>query len=349
MTVQSDIGAPRRARAVWFQGPRDVAVGEVPLPEPAEGDVVVRSLASGISSGTELLAYRGQLDPSLATDERLAGHEGTFTYPFRYGYSVVGLVEETRSALPAGTLVFAFHPHQDRFVLPASDLVVLGPGTDVRTAVLLPLVETALQISLDAGEVRHEPVVVLGLGAVGLLTALLLQRQGAAVTAVEPLAWRREVANRLGIAVAESTTAPELTAWMADRGERGDPGAVPLVVEVSGNPAALAGALDLLAHEGTALVASWYGTKAVSLPLGGAFHRRRLVVRSTQVSTIPVALSGRWTVPRRRRVAAELLDELHDELLTIATHEFAFADAAAAYAALDAATDGFLHVALRYP
>jgi 2-desacetyl-2-hydroxyethyl bacteriochlorophyllide A dehydrogenase len=345
VTVQSKLGATRVARAVWFRGPRDASVGEVALREPTEDDVVVRSVTSGISTGTELLAYRGELDPSLATDERLAGLEGTFTYPFRYGYSTVGTVEETASELPVGALVFAFHPHQDRFVVPVRDLIVLRPGTDPRLAVLLPLLETALQISLDAGEVRHEPVVVLGLGPVGILPALLLQRGGADVLAVEPLAWRREIATSLGLGVSPSTVASEFATWFADRT---DGKGVPLTVEVSGNPAALADALDVLTHEGTVLVASWYGTKPVSLPLGGAFHRRRLSLRSTQVSTIPASMSGRWAVPRRRRVAAELLAELQGELRAVATHEFAFGDAAAAYAALDARVPGLLHATLRY-
>ena len=190
------------ARAVWFRAPHDVAVGEVALGEPAEGDVVVRSVTSGISTGTELLAYRGELDPSLAADERLVGLEGTFKYPFRYGYSTVGIIESSAADLPVGRLAFAFHPHQDRFVVPARDLIVLPADAEPRLAVLLPLVETALQISLDAGDVRHEPVVVLGLGPVGLLTALLLQQGGADVLTVDPVAWRRDVAARLGLTAA---------------------------------------------------------------------------------------------------------------------------------------------------
>lgn len=335
----------RVARAVWFRSPRDVAIGDVTLGEPAEGDVLVRTVTSGISTGTELLAYRGELDPSLATDERLPALQDTFTYPFRYGYSTVGVVEETASDLPVGTLVFVFHPHQDRFVVAAQDVIVLEAATDPRLAVLLPLVETALQISLDAGDVRHEPVVVFGLGPVGLLTALLLQHRGADVLAVEPVAWRREIATGLGLTVAEATVGTELGTWVTDRT---DGEGVPLVVEVSGNPAALAAGLDILAHEGTALVASWYGTKPVSLPLGGAFHRRRLALRSTQVSTIPASMSGRWSVRRRRRVALELLSELQGQLHALATHEFAFADAAVAYAALDAREPGLLHARLRY-
>jgi threonine dehydrogenase-like Zn-dependent dehydrogenase len=117
-------------------------------------------------------------------------------------------------------------------------------------------------------------------------------------------------------------------------------------VDATGHPPALARALELLRHEGEALVCSWYGTKDVSLPLGREFHRRRLQIRSTQVSTIPAQLARTWDVQRRRRVAATLLSELPLKLLT--THDVAFDQAAEAYAALDRGDAGLMHVALRY-
>jgi threonine dehydrogenase-like Zn-dependent dehydrogenase len=204
-------------------------------------------------------------------------------------------------------------------------------------ATLFPLVETGLQVSLDAGPVAHETVVVLGLGPVGLITALLLRRAGAAVHAADPVTERRELAGSLGLAAVAPEELPDLL----------PAGGVPLVVELSGAPDALAGALPLLAHEGTALVASWYGEQPVTLPLGGAFHRRRLTIRSTQVSTVPAALSARWDPPRRRRVAAALLGEL--PLAAVATTEVPFDDAAHAYELLDRRAPGVLHVALHHP
>ena len=328
-----------RARALWFRGPRAVEIGEVDLPAPGPEDVLVRSLWSGISGGTELLAYRGQIDPSLVLDEALGGLTGSFTYPFRYGYCCVGRVEPASPSLPEGTLVVGLHSHQDCFVAPVADVVVLGDEPP-RLATLLPLVETSLQISLDAGPVAGEVVAVTGLGAVGLLTSLLLQRGGAQVLGCDPSPWRRELAASLGLTAVDPERLPgEVAAASGDRG-------VPLLVEVSGNPDALGRGLDLLAHEGTALVASWYGTKPASLSLGGAFHRRRLVLRSTQVSTIPAALAGEWTVQRRRAVARSLLGTL--PLDRLATHEFAFVDAADAFAALDRGEEGLLHAALRY-
>jgi 2-desacetyl-2-hydroxyethyl bacteriochlorophyllide A dehydrogenase len=328
------------ARALQFTAPYQVALVSVPLRGPDSGEVLVRTLFSGISGGTELLAYRGELDPELPRDEVLGALGGTFRHPFSYGYSCVGRVEQSRGAVPAGTLVFAFHPHQDRFVVAERDVVVLDGGAHPRTATLFPLVETALQLSLDAGQVQHEPVVVAGLGGVGLLTALLLQRAGALVIGSEPEPWRRSVAASLGVAAVAPSDLPARVE--RETGGRG----VPLLVEVSGSPEVLGGLLALLAHEGTALVGSWYGSRSVTLPLGGAFHRRRLTIRSSQVSTVPSWLSDRWDVARRRAAARDLLAQL--PLAGLATTEFPFPDAAAAYQALHRGRPGLLHAALRY-
>lgn len=319
-----------RAHRLLFLAPRRVEVAEVELPEPGPGEVVVQTSFSGISTGTELLAYRGLLDPDLPVDERIGALGGTFRYPFPYGYSCVGQLAQS------GALVFAFHPHQDRFVVTEDDVVPLPAGTDPRLATLLPYVETGLQLSLDAGSVARETVAVVGLGVVGTITALLLQRAGATVVGSDPSEARRRAAGSLGI---PAVGPEELRSHLP-------PGGVPLLLELSGSPTSLAGALDLLAHEGRALVGSWYGKQPVELPLGGAFHRRRLTIRSSQVSTIPAALSGRWDVARRRRESVALLGEL--PLAALATTEFAFGDAAAAYAALDAGAPGVLHVALSY-
>jgi 2-desacetyl-2-hydroxyethyl bacteriochlorophyllide A dehydrogenase len=326
------------AQAVWFVGPRSVEIRPAELPVPVAGQVLVRALFSGISPGTELLAYRGEIDPSLALDDTLPALSGRFSYPFRYGYSAVGRVEGGEG-FAEGALVFAFHPHQDRFVVDAGDVLDIE-GTEPRIATLFPLVETALQVSLEAEATPGMFVVVAGLGVVGLLTALLLQRAGARVVGSEPLGWRRDVAASVGI----ETVAPlDLGEYV---GGVSDGAGVPLVVEASGNPTALADGLRVLAHEGTALVVSWYGTKSVPLPLGAEFHRRRLTIRSTQVSSIPARLAGEWSRDRRRRVARELMADL--PLPVLATHEFPFAEADAAYGHVDHAHPGLLHAALCY-
>jgi 2-desacetyl-2-hydroxyethyl bacteriochlorophyllide A dehydrogenase len=328
-----------KARAVHFVAPRRVELREVELPEPSEGRILVATEWSGISSGTELLAYRGEVDPDLPLDETLGALAGTFAYPFRYGYSAVGRVVGPAAPFREGQRVFAFHPHQDRFVVDAREAVAVD-DLDPRAATLYPMVETALQVCLDAGPRLGETAAVLGLGAVGVLVAALLGRTGAVVLGSEPEPARRAAATAFGVrAVAPDELAAAVAAATGGRG-------ADLVVEASGNPAALASALGLLAHEGTAVVCSWYGTKPVPLPLGAAFHRRRLALRSTQVSTLPAALSSRWDRGRRAELAWRLAREL--PLAVLATHGFPFEQAAEAYARADRMDDGLIHAALRY-
>jgi threonine dehydrogenase-like Zn-dependent dehydrogenase len=313
------------ARVLYHTGPRRVEIREQPSPRPAAGEVMVRTLYSGISGGTERLVYRGEVPAELALDDTIGALGGTFSYPFAYGYACVGQVAES------GQVVFAFHPHQDVFAARADDLIQL-PAMDPASATLLPLVETALQVTLDAGSGYRDRVIVLGAGVLGLLTALLLQRSGWRPLMAEPQAWRRDLASGLGVAA----TAPEELAE-----ER-----VPLVIDASGNPDAPALALNMLAHEGVLLIASWFGVRPVTLPLGGAFHRRRLTIRSTQVSTVPARLSGTWTLSRRRRETVELLGEL--PLAPLCTHVFAFDHAADAFRAVDQGEPGLMHAVLDY-
>ena len=327
------------ARAVHFVAPRRVEVRDIDLPAPAEGQVLVATEWSGISSGTELLAYRGEIDPDLPLDDTLGTLAGTFAYPFRYGYSAVGRVVNPAGSLREGQLVFAFHPHQDRFVVDATKAVPVD-GIEPRVATVYPMVETALQVCLDAGARLGEVVVVVGLGTVGILVAALLGRTGTAVLGSEPVPARRAAADAFGV---QALPPSEVADAVADAtGGRG----ADLVVEASGNPEGLASSLGLLAHEGTALVCSWYGTKPAALPLGGVFHRRRLVIRSTQVSTLPAALGSRWDLSRRTRLAWRLTREL--PVAALCTHGFPFEAAAEAYARTDQKEHGLIHAALAY-
>jgi 2-desacetyl-2-hydroxyethyl bacteriochlorophyllide A dehydrogenase len=322
-------------RALWFVAPRAIELRPIEIPPVGGADALVRTICSGVSSGTEMLAYRGELPTDLQIDEGIGALAGTFTYPFRYGYSCVGVVEahgEHVDDLSVGDVVFAFQPHQERFVVRASELIAVG-ALDPRRAAMLPYVETALQVTLDAGQVLGETVVVVGLGVLGLLVATMLQRAGGRVIAIEPCGWRRAIAAELDCTVVEP-------------GEAENVAAVPLVVECSGNPDALSSALGLLAHEGTALVASWYGSKPVSLPLGGDFHRRRLTIRSTQVSSIPSSLAGRWTKSGRLAHAVDLARTLPLELL--ATDTVPFEQAADGYRRVDAGESGLVHMAFGY-
>ena len=327
-----------RARAVRFVAPYSVDLADVAVPEPTVGEVLIRAEFSGISGGTEMLAYRGELDSSIPRDETLGGLAGSFEYPFTYGYSAVGTVESSRTDLGEGDRVFAFHPHQTRFVASAADVVPIG-DCDPRAATLFPLVETALQISLDTGTRHREVAAVVGLGPIGILAAILLARNGAVVVGSDPTPWRREVTQACGLEAVEPEELGDAVR-ATTRGRGAD-----FIVEATGNPEALADSLGLLSPEGVAIVASWYGLKPVTLPLGAEFHRRRLEIRSSQVSTVGHR-AVRWDRGRRLETTQTLLAELPLSLL--ASHTFPLERAPEAYAAIHRGDVGLVHVALAH-
>lgn len=311
-------------RALWFVGPRSVELREEPTRAPRAGEVRVRGVASGVSQGTELLLYRGEgpqpFDPSLGDGPR------TPIYPRRYGYAWVGEIEERGDgvATPSGTLVFALAPHGEAHVLDAREVRVLPDDVAAERATLAAAVETALTVAWDAAPALGESAVVLGAGAVGALSAWLLDRSGARVTVVEPSAARRSAASALvptANVVAEARPV----------------GAADLVVEATGQPRALDAAVAWCRPEARVVVASFYGTRRAEVDLGGAFHCKRLALVASQVSSIPPRLRGRWDAARRwTQVVALLREPALDALLAEPTP---FARAPELYPALDASSD----------
>ena len=298
--------------------------GRSSFPDPSEGHILVATEWSGISSGTELLAYRGEVDPDLPLDETLGALAGTFTYPFRYGYSAVGRVVQP-AALPGGAAGLRLPPPSGP-VRGRRREVVAVDDLDPRAATLYPTVETALQVCLDASRAWARR---------SWSWAWARSASWSRCSWPVPGRWcsgpirSRPGRPPPGLRCPGRRPRRRAEVVAAETGRRG----ADLVVEVSGNPQALAASLGLLAHEGTAVICSWYGTKPVSPPLGAAFHRRRLALRSTQVSTLPAALTARWDRRRRAELAWRLAREL--PLAVLATHAFAFEQAAEAYACAD--------------
>ena len=321
------------ARALWLTAPRRVEVRDEAVPSPAAGEVRIRALASGISQGTELLVYRGQVPAELPLD--LPTLAGSFAFPIKYGYASVGRVLDVGpgvTALAPGDLVFTHHPHQSAYVVPEALPVRLRPSLerDPALGVFYANVETALNVLLDTPLRLGESAVVFGAGTVGLLIVQLLRRAGAGhVTVVDPLPARRERAKVVG---ADAALAPSDD--LAERLAGCTGGRAPdVAIEVSGAPDALQAAIDVVADEGTVVAVSWYGTKPVTLALGGHFHRGRVRLRSSQVGRLDPALAPRWDRARRTEMAVELLPALRLEPLI--SHRIPFARAAEAYALLD--------------
>jgi threonine dehydrogenase-like Zn-dependent dehydrogenase len=290
------------AHAFWLRAPGCGEIRPVALPQPGRDEVIVRTVRSGVSRGTETLVFRGGVPPSQHTAMRAPYQEGDFPGPVKYGYLNVGVVEHGPPEL-LGRTVFCLYPHQTAYVVPQGAVAVVPDGVPPARAVLAGTLETAINAMWDAAPLLGDRVTVVGAGMVGCCVARLLTRFPALqVELVDVDAARAGVAAALGVDFA-------LPADAADGRD--------LVVHASATSAGLERSLELLAPEGTVVELSWYGDSEVRLSLGGAFHSRRLGIRASQVSTLSPARSGRRTTADRLALALDLLrDPAFDALLT---------------------------------
>ncbi|GHE20220.1 zinc-dependent alcohol dehydrogenase [Halomonas urumqiensis] len=295
-----------RATAFWTESPGEGALREETLPEPSEDEVRVRARFSGISRGTEALVFLGRVPQSEWQRMRAPFQVGDFPGPVKYGYVSVGQVEAGAGDL-LGREVFCLYPHQDCYVVPAVAVTPLPDGLPAERAVLAANMETAINGVWDADPGVGDHVVVMGAGVVGALVAWLCSRiPGTRVTLVDPVAERRVLAEALGVSFCLPEQAP------ADND---------LVIHASGNPEGLRQALSLAANEARIVEMSWYGERDVSLPLGEAFHSRRLTLISSQVGRLPAQRMPRWDHRRRLLLALELLrDPVLDVLISGESH-----------------------------
>lgn len=339
-------------RSVIFVEPGRIDVREEPCPRPGPGEILVRTLVSAISPGTEMLFYRGQIPAGMTVDASIAGLTGEAAYPLKYGYACVGRVSHVGADVSpewVGRLVFAFNPHESHFVAPLVAVVPVPAGMDAEIAALLPNAETAVNLVMDGAPLVGERVVVFGQGIVGLLTAgLLAAFPLEQLLAVDPIAPRRAEALRLGAHRAFSPANAGDRQALADSlaGRHGMNGA-DLAFELSGQPGALNQAIDVLGFAGRLVAGSWYGNKATTLDLGGKFHRNRITLISSQVSTLAPGLQGRWNKARRLDAAWRYLAAA--PLRPLITRRFPLEQAAAAYALIDQRPEEAIQVLLAYP
>jgi threonine dehydrogenase-like Zn-dependent dehydrogenase len=284
----------KTAHSLWYSGVGRAEIRDEPLPELGSGEIRVRALYSAISRGTERLIFQGRVPPSEYERMRAPFMSGDFPFPVKYGYAMVGRVERGPAELE-GRLVFALHPHQSVFTLPAEAAVPVPENVPPARAVLAANMETALNAMWDARPGPADRIAVVGAGVIGALVAWLCGRlPGAQATLIDVAGSRAGLARALGIGFA----APEAAAGDCD-----------LVVHASGSAAGLATSLNLAGDEATVLELSWYGTNEVAVPLGGAFHSRRLKLVSSQVGRVAPSHRARWMHRRRLAAALDLLTE----------------------------------------
>lgn len=306
------------ATAFWVTRPGAGELRAERLRAPEHDDVMVETLYSAISRGTETLVFAGRVPQSQRAAMRCPFQAGDFPAPVKYGYAAVGRVVAGPPEL-TGRSVFCLHPHQDRFVVPASAVTPLPDGLPPGRAVLAANMETALNGVWDAAIRPGDRVCVIGLGVVGLLAARLAAGiPGTEVLAVDVNSAKRLIARTLGLDFAAAPT--------------GD-GAFDVVLHASGSPDGLVTALGVAGFEATVVELSWYGTRPATLPLGEAFHSRRITLRSSQVGAVAAAQRSRWSHARRMAKSLELLrdDPALDALID---DESAFSDLPATLLAL---------------
>jgi threonine dehydrogenase-like Zn-dependent dehydrogenase len=297
-------------QSVWFVGPGKIEVRDEVIGEPGQGQVLVRTCLSAISSGTEMLLLRGLVPEELHLDDSISSLSGEARFPFKYGYCSVGSVAAIGADVDdswLGRRVFSFHPHESAYLAKPDELISIPETIDWEDAVFLPNMETALNLVMDAAPLAGETAVVFGLGIVGILTtAILAQFPLGLLAGVDPIDGRREIARQIGAGVsADPREIGELRQILHEAENAGSPGGVDLVIECSGAAQALDSAISITGFEGRIVIGSWYGKCPVELHLGGKFHRSRIRLVSSQVTTLAAGLTGRWTKERRFQVVWE--------------------------------------------
>jgi threonine dehydrogenase-like Zn-dependent dehydrogenase len=290
------------ATAFWVDAPGRGALREEEVAGPGAGEVLVRTLYTGISRGTESLVFRGEVPVSERDRMRAPFQSGAFPAPVKYGYLNVGVVERGPAELE-GRTVFTLFPHQSQFVVTAAAVTVVPDRVPARRAVLAGAVETAVNVLWDAAPLVGDRISVIGGGMIGACVArLACGIPGVDVVVVDVDRSKAALCGILGVGYAHPEDAP---------GDRD------LVIETSGSGEGLQLAVEAAAFEGEIIEASWFGDRRVSLQLGGAFHSQRLTIRSSQVGTIAPRRRGTRTTGDRLALALDLLtDPLFDALLT---------------------------------
>jgi 2-desacetyl-2-hydroxyethyl bacteriochlorophyllide A dehydrogenase len=333
-------------RTLYFSAPGQVEVREEPSPAPGPNEVLVQTELSAISAGTEMLVYRGQFPRDAA--ETFDAVSNRMNYPLAYGYACVGRVVQIGESVSRDwdkRAVFAFRPHSSHFVSDPSALLAIPNDISLEDAVFLPNMETAVNLVQDAAPLVGEAVLVLGQGIVGLLTSALLRDFPlACLITADRYEFRRMASLELGATKSLDpalSTFRRIVAQMTSGG-----GGCDLVIELSGDPAALNEAIALTRFSGRVVVGSWYGEKTAAIELGARYHRSRIRLLASQVSSISPELSGRWDKARRFEVVWNALRRCRPSKWI--THRIPFDQAPQAYQLLEASPEQALQMIFTY-
>jgi 2-desacetyl-2-hydroxyethyl bacteriochlorophyllide A dehydrogenase len=327
-----------KRQSLLFKAPFEIDIVEEELPEPAAAEVLIQTRFSAVSHGTEMLVYRGLFPVDTAVDETIPELRRPLRYPLKYGYAAVGEIIDAGNDVnpdPVGQTVFCLHPHETCFTAGAHEIIPVPADVDPRDALFLANMETAVNLLMDGKPVIGEKVAVYGQGVVGLLTTSLLAHFPlAALLTLDPFKLRRDASRQAGAHRALDPTLPETESQISMIFESdGSKGLADLTYELSGNSEALNQAIAVTGFDGRIVVGSCYGSKPAALDLGSRFHRRRLRLISSQVSTLTPDLAARWSRKRRFDVAWDMIRRIRPASLI--TREIPFTKAREAYELID--------------
>jgi 2-desacetyl-2-hydroxyethyl bacteriochlorophyllide A dehydrogenase len=334
-------------RTIYFTGPRSLELREERLPALTADELLVHTQISAISAGTEMLVFRGEFPEGI--EDKDDAVSSSMRYPIAYGYASVGRVIQIGNAVDReweDRLVFGFQAHSSHFVARPDALLPVPPEIVQEDAVFLPNMETAINLVQDAAPILGERGLVLGQGVVGLLSSALLHEFPLECLVVaDRYELRRNASQNIGVSAALDPGMPNFReAALARTGSSGT--GYDWTVELTGNPAALDDAIALTTYSGRVLVGSWFGNKNVPINLGGRYHRSRIQMIASQVSTVSPELTGRWDKGRRFQVAWTALGRIQPGRWI--TQRFPVDRAPAAYRLLDESPESTIQVIFTY-
>jgi len=319
--------------ALYHEAPRKVGIKREPIPDLEAGDLLVQTRFSAISPGTETLLYRGEFPSELLIDEAIPALASQTGYPQKYGYSAVGEVIRAGSSDMdswIGSLVFAFNPHEEFFIAHPSSLIPVPDGIAGEDAVFLSNMETAVNLVMDGRPLVGENVIVFGQGIVGLLTTGILSHFPLnKLISLDRYPSRRQASTEMGALESFDPVGADTTEKLVSLLPEG----ADLVFELTGRPEAVDDALAVSGYQTRIVIGSWYGDRTATVKLGGVFHRNRIRIISSQVSTIAPEHSGRWTKGRRFDTAWKMIRLLQPSRFI--THRYLIQEAETAFQVLD--------------
>lgn len=345
---------------------QDLGSGELrlvpaPLPDTPVNGLLVRTLASLVSAGTErMLVDFGRanlLEKARSQPERVrdvidkARTEGVaetidavrskLAQPIPLGYANAGVVIAARGdvrGFEVGDVVATNGPHAEIVDVPATMAAKVPASVDPTHACFATVASVGLEaIRLARCEIG-ERFVVTGLGLVGLLTVQLLRAQGCAVLGVDPAADRRKRAESFGAMTAEPAAA-EAEAERFSHG-MGVDGVLICASTKSSDPVRAAarmcrqrGRIVLVGVAGLELDRAELYDKELSFQVSRAYGPGRYDPAYESGEDYPFGYV-RWTAGRNMQAVVDLIASGSLDLASLVTHRFAFDDAASAYSAL---------------